>query len=117
MLKELEHARLLLTQKNAENLQQPIGAIPVSTPNSNNNSVDVDQLICKDDESVNSDDFTLVTPKRIRKPPRRFSISAPKKKNGISKAKACKPSQVGEVDKGNLCLPKTFIKTKNIVIL
>ena len=70
----------------------------------------------KDDTSQASLNSNIITTKRIRKPPRRLSLSVAKKKKGISKGKTCNPSQLDTLDKGIPGPTKIPSKNKKNVI-
>ena len=66
----------------------------------------------KDDSSKASLNSNIITTKRIRKPPKRLSLSVAKKKKGITKAKTCDPSQKNSKGKG---IPSPVKSSSNIL--
>ena len=116
LLKELEHARNLLTQKNemATNSNNIPSSPPISEPNQTEDVLEL--LDWEDDTSHVSIESHILSTKRIRKPPRRLSFSVSKKKKGISKRKACNHSQLDTMDKGNPGPTETLLNNKKIVI-
>ena len=81
LLSELEKARFLLSKKpNIQNDTHTAGEIQEQ-----NDKVEL-HTECVEEENIDYDDFTLVTPKRIRKPNRKFLFS-------VSNKKAIKPSK------------------------
>ena len=120
LLKDLELTRILLNKKNQEDVEKPVSENPQQIDDSEIIILNSDTLEWKDDESIASDDFVTVTPKRNRRPPKRLSISiAPKKKKkkGSNKEKPCQNPQSANPNKGDSgsSKPSSFLHNSTII--
>lgn len=111
LIKDLEAARQALNQKHLNVLKQTTQTEtdPVTSESDDECLVSLEEL-----ELETEDDFTLVTPKRSRKPSRRFtfSTSKPKKDN---KEVAATMDESSKLNQGNLGSKKVTAKQKKKV--
>jgi len=106
LLSELEKARFLLSKKpNIQNDTHTAGEIQEQ-----NDKVEL-HTECVEEENTDYDDFTLVTPKRIRKPNRKFLFSASNKKHSKS-TKEIPCNKIGTVHQGNSGVSRGVPKRK-----
>ena len=101
LLCELENVKIMLKTKQNTTIPLVTDDLENSVPN-----LELDQMSISSeanpvqDEQVDWDDFILVTPKRCRKPPKKFTFSGTKKAKKSNKENPCSTSAKGVVCQG-----------------